>query len=249
MIRRDRMDTENRFYPTIKTQKVDGGFIATVGMSLTSILSARVLDIGIWDISVNRVWIEMNPHRFHRAYSALLKSLSSWDRDSILELHFTSYPDLAHIVRGRIHTTLVLHAISDTEEGSREKALNRYTILQGLLNAYICEAEFSPIQSLEILESRVKPFVPNHAISIQRRRELLSLATAAEGAAIENPITTGDKKANAKEFHVDYVFPWKSSGDDMRRLAEALLWYPSPLWLVVSIRPPRGLAGGLRCFY
>ena len=241
------MDTENRFYPTIKTQKVDGGFIATVGMSLTSILSARVLDIGIWDVSVNRAGIEMNPHRFHRAYSALLKSLSAWDRDTILELHFTSYPDLAHIVRGRIHTTLVLHAISDTEEEAKEKALNRYTILQGLLNAYICEAEFSPIQSPEILESRIKPFDPNHAISIQRRRELLSLATAAEGAAIENPITTGEKRANAKEFHVDYVFPWKSSGDDMRRLAEALLWHPSPLWLVVRIRPARDVSGELRC--
>src|SRR3990172_7087241 len=124
------MGTENLFYPSIKIQRADSGFIATIGMSLSSILSARVYDIGIWDVSVNRVGIEMDPHRFHRAYSALLKSLSAWDRDTILELHFTSYPDLAHIVRGRIHTTLVLHAISDTEEGSREKALNRYTILQ-----------------------------------------------------------------------------------------------------------------------
>src|SRR3989304_10526988 len=180
MIRRDRMDTENRFYPTIKTQKVDGGFIATVGMSLTSILSARVLDIGIWDISVNRVWIEMNPHRFHRAYSALLKSLSAWDRDTILELHYTSFPDLAHIVRGSINTTLLLHTISNTEEGAREKVLNRYTILHGLLNAYILEAEFSPVQELKILESRLNPFNPNYAISIKRRRELLSLATTSE---------------------------------------------------------------------
>src|SRR3972149_8631213 len=129
------MDTENMFYPTIKTQKAEGGYIATVGMSLSSILSARVLDVGIWDVSVNRVGIEMSPQRFHHAYSALLKSLSAWDRDTILELHFTSYPDLAHIVRGRMNTTLLLHAISNTEEEAKEKALNRYTILQGLLNA------------------------------------------------------------------------------------------------------------------
>ena len=237
------------FYPAIKTQKADAGYIATVGMSLVSILSARVYDIGIWDISVNRVGIEMNPHRFHRAYSALLKSLSAWDRDTILELHFTSYPDLAHIVRGKIHTTLLMHMISDTEEGAKEKALHRYTILQGLLNAYIFEAEFSPVQNPEILESRMKPFAPNHAINIHRRRELLSLATFTEESGIKNTITIGDEKGrvDAKEFHVDYVFPWKSSGDDMRRLTEALLWYPSPLWLVVRIRPARDLAGELRC--
>ena len=243
------MGTENLFYPSIKIQRADGGFIATIGMSLSSILSARVYDIGIWDVSVNRVGIEMDPHRFHRAYSALLKSLSAWDRDTILELHYTSYPDLAHIVRGSINTTLLLHTISNTEEGAREKVLNRYTILHGLLNAYILEAEFSPVQDPETLESRHNPFKPNHAISIKRRRELLSLATTSDESGSEDISSIGGQKGrmDAKEFPVDYVFPWKTSGDDMRRLAEAFLWYPSPLWLVVRIRPARDLAGELRC--
>src|SRR3990170_9119616 len=135
------MRHQESFYPAVRVNKIDQKYRATVGLELTSLLSAHISDISFRDSKHPESKMKFNPaFSFYNSYISLLKSLAAWPKDISAELHISSFPDLAHIVRGRIDITLVLHAHAGTEEDAKEEVLSRYTILHGILNAYIPEA-------------------------------------------------------------------------------------------------------------
>lgn len=133
-----------------------------------------------------------------------------------------------------------MNCLADTEPQAKEQVLTRYQPFSALLLSHQRQAIFNPIYERETLKSQVFPFVAQQCAAIIRRNQPLSLRIALPicvsplGFGESIPNRQPEKEANVE---VDHLCPWLPSYDPLHRLADFLLWYPEPVWLLFRLRP------------
>jgi hypothetical protein len=223
-------------YPAIHLQRCnETNYRASVGLSVVSILDPRLRGGDE----------EEDEHiRIYEAHHALLQAVVCWPENVTLQLNLVSKPDIEYPLRGKIEITLFLSVTACEKHLAMAEVLSRHTVLIALLNNHLPAVEFRSILDLNELAGRLTPFKSGSAVSIERRRERLSIAIPASSQDGE-PIGfltsfTAPQKGPAMDLdslEIPYLFPWTPATRDFSEIVEALLWHPAPFWLNVRVRP------------
>ena len=223
------------YFPCICTRWESGKVWATVGMQLEAVLQARL----VMHESPRHTNSPLSP--FWESTVQLVQNLMAWGPGTFLELHWTSWPNLESPGQGRINLTLTLNSLGETETQAREEVLTRYFPFQALLRSHVPEAVFSPIRDQKTLRNRIQPFQPGHCVALVRRKQAISLAIplGISGTTIgfRQSFEAGSKTSSGTMREAEHLYPWLPAMDNLQRLADFLLWYPEPVWLLVRLQP------------
>ena len=224
---------EKLYFPEVNVQKEkDGLYRATAGLAISSILDPSL-----------RVEQDDERGRLYMDHVALLGTITAWPQHVTLSLNMVSRPDRAYPLRGSIETTILLNVTGTMKEEALAEVLSRFGVLTALLYNHLPNVEFKPIQSIDHLKDRSKPFEPHAVVSIQRRHEKLQTAmpvvTKGQSVGFISVPSNKERSDSQNEVSCDipFVFPWAPSSQDISSVAEALLWHPAPIWLHTRIRP------------
>ncbi|MFH1673383.1 MAG: type IV secretion system DNA-binding domain-containing protein [Pseudomonadota bacterium] len=222
-------------FPNILISETDEGFEGVAALKLKSILKGDLLldQYGSREEkvpSLNR----LDPRVQHQGWEALLHAFSSWPESLCLELHLTALPDLVFRPKGRLLITLFLRAIAPTEEGVKEEIISRFLTLMPLLGAHIPEADFGPVTDDNELAHIRAPFNPTHALTVQRKEEVISLSTPLTRLSVGfGPmVVKKGEGANA----VTHIFPWVPSMNDWSRLMVTLMGQLDPIQIIIRLK-------------
>ena len=222
-------------FPKILVSETDEGFEGLAALKLKSILKGDLL-LNQHTLREEKIphYNRLDPKFQHPAREAFLHALSSWPQSLSLELHLTTLPDLVCRPQGRILITLFLRAVASTEEEVKEEIVSRFLTLMPVLGAHILEAEFIPVTDGEELAQRIKPFKPTHALSIQRREEIISLSTPLKTLSIGFGPMVVNKEDGANL--VTHLYPWTPSLDDWSRIMMTLMGQLDPIRIIIRLK-------------
>lgn len=223
-------------FPRVVVSHNGEGFEAVAGIRLKSILKGNLLlTTGDFSSALNPLPYPLDPRFLHQARTALLHAIEGWKPSVTLELHLTALPNLTEKSHSQLMIALLIRCAAATKHQAQEEIYSRYLHLMPLLASHCPEAEFKPIIDENNLAMHTTPFAPQHAVSIQRRQELLSLSIPVKRFSVgfdarnDNWDTLGES--------VNHVFPWRPSFDDWSRLANTLLGQLDPLQIIIRLRP------------
>lgn len=225
-------------FPAVTTRAVAGGYEATTGFDLKSILKA---DLFFDNMNFTDAGKEPGSTRgdkaLHLARETFVRALDTSGQDACFEMRFTACPDLVVASSGKIFISLVIRTFSSNEEEARAQALAAYMGLRPLLLAYMKEAEFAPIPTAELLEKRVDPFPVKKAVSIGRPRETISLTAPSQRS--EPGFGAKCLGWDGKPGTVSHLFPWVPSYGTWHGLLDTLLGQVEPCHIIIRLRPSR----------
>lgn len=235
------------FFPCVWIQFLGDKVLATAGMRLEALLDAEILkkELPGEEQAVMQGQLDPLTQILWEASEQLVQNLVAWGEETFVELHWTSWPNLAFPARGKLDITLTLNSLSSTEEQAREKVLARYLPFRGILISHLPWAVFAPIHDEDELRDRIESFKPRNCLALMRRSQQVPLSlplpvTAAQIGFIQKT-ESDDEAPRSNGAWVDHLFPWVPSFDPLHRLIDFLLWYPEPVSLNVRLRPhPRG---------
>ncbi len=229
------MDQYPRF-PSVAVSRRCNGFEAVAGIRLKSILKGDLL-LAPGDVrsEQNPLPHPLDPVFLHHARTALLQALEGWKPSITLELHLTAIPNLLTKTRGQLLITLFLRCAASTREQAQEEVYSRYLHLMPILASHCPEAEFEPVTDTEEISARSASFTRKHAVSIQRRRETLSLSVPIRKFSVGFDAKNDDGDEPGES--VVHLFPWTPSYDDWSKLTNTLLGQLDPLRIIIRLRP------------
>lgn len=222
-------------FPAVKVTRQDNRFEGTAAMALESILTADLLQFSSPENSEKDV-AGKNRRELQWAREAFLKALLPWPSFLTLEFRITSLPNIACKTQGIFWITLVIRVLTDSAEMARKEAVQAYLALQPLLSSHFIEANFTPITEVDDLEERLAPFVPKHALSVTRRRELLALAEPMRRISV-GFAATPPSKTPAEKDRVVHTCPWIPPQDDWSRLLDVLVSLMDPVTIIIRLQP------------
>lgn len=236
------MVKEQSHFPSLWSQSCGNKVLSTAGLKLESLMLASMLEGESETKKQVYVSNQLLPLYWSLWQNScrLVQNLSGWPVDTFVELHWTSWPNLAAPAHGRIDLTITLNCLAATEKQSIEELLSRYQPFHALLLSHHQEAIFSPLQDKRELKARIEPFQPQHCLALRRCRRPLSLKLdlPLQVSTIGFLEPTSLKNTSLEEeAWLDHLFPWLPSFDPLHKLADFLLWYPEPVWLRIRLQP------------
>ncbi len=227
-----------KYFPTVITQKITGGFVAIVGLEMKSLLKGDLFfEKNQTDVSEDKT-VSANQHKMTVLREGLIQALSAWPETITLELRITSLPNLQFNARGRVLIVMLLSARAKTELNAKQEALAKYLVLRGLLQSHMPEAEFVPISHQDELQFHLSPFQPTHAAAVHRRTQSIQVSEALERKTVTGLFPDNNVPQEAAKSHfVNYAYPWRPSLDDWTRLIQTMMCQLDPLQVIIRLRP------------
>jgi hypothetical protein len=232
------MKRKNRYFPALLTRPQGQSILASAGLRLEAILQASMLS-ALQPTGFENVPL---PLLLRRLSSELVRNLTNWPPEMFVELHWTSWPNLAIPAHGRVDLTCTLNCLAAEETQAKAEVLARFGTFRALLLSHFPAAVFAPIWDADDLQRLSQPFRPQHCVALVRRRQLLNLKL--DLPLSPSPIGFLNVLSSPKSQEstlcgqecIEHIFPWVPSLDSLYRLVDFLLWYPEPVWLRVRLQ-------------
>jgi hypothetical protein len=228
------MENERKRFPEILISRTDAGVEAAAGVKLRSILIADLLVSSQQDGGNFHLSRRLDPRFQLQATESFLSAMASSLDNQMLELHLTVLPDLAYRPHGGIWITLFLRSFAPSEEKAKESVITGYLSLMPLLFSLFPEVEFEPLTSPEELLKRVLPFRAYHAVTIQRRREMISLTTPVTRSSIG--FGSQSPQVSDAPHEMGHLYPWVPTMNDRSLLLDCLMGQLNPVQVIIRIK-------------
>lgn len=172
---------------------------------------------------------------------ALLFSLAAWDFATTLEIRINVVPDLKYKAQGKIEICLLLLCQATIAEDAKEILISRFLSLMPLLAVHTPEAHWVPVTSEADIQGYLRPFNPVHAISVNRKREPLTISTSLNRNGIG--FGKGGRVEDVGDAAIEHLYPWIPSHDDWSRILNTLTGQLDPVQVVIRLKPLTVTAG------
>lgn len=181
----------------------------------------------------------LDPRQLHHAREALLSAMTSWT-DTTLEIRLAVVPDLTFRTQSQINLHFLIRCCAEEADAAKEEVASRFLTLMPLLSAHCPEASCVAVTQSDELDQLLGWLQPQYALSVQRRREQISLAHPL--ANDDRPIgfNSGDFKKDGIETGepvIQHLSPWVPELDDWGRLLDTLTCQIDPLLIILRLRP------------
>ncbi|TLM65374.1 MAG: DUF87 domain-containing protein [Deltaproteobacteria bacterium] len=229
-------------FPHLKVISSPVGVEAVAAIRISSLLhSSLLVDTFYGEAEGGKYPIaaKVDPRQLHHAREALLSAISDWV-DTILELRLSVVPDLTRRTQSLINFHCLIRCPGEKADTARELLATRYLTLLPLLSAHVPEAVCEPVTDAGELDWALGWMKPKHAVSLQRRREEISLAKPLEQRKDIGFLSAGDGCREEKEAATPTVFhlaPWVPELDDWGRLLDTLTCQIDPQLIILRLRP------------
>lgn len=224
---------KRQFFPYIFTYKSGSHVEGIFCIGLKSILKGDLM-IPHSDLLHNTdLYNPIDPLTLQQQREALIHALSSWDSNLAIELHITTFPDITNRAMGQMKISIFVRGTGSSEEEIKALLADNYINLMPLLSVTYPEAEFSPISDPDEFNLRWQPFDQGYAVSIQRKKDMISLAEPLISRSIgfENAI----KRQEDAEPLIMHVFPWVPSLDSWEMLMNLFMAQLDPVQMIVRL--------------
>lgn len=219
-------------FPAIWVQPAGNRYLALAGIRILSIMSPRLRDVK--NNETNHVTMR---------HCELLQSLVAWPEHIQLMFNIVSRPAARNPSEGKIDLSILLLAKAGQKREAMTEVLARFGVLLSLLNNYMPEVEFEPVLENEGLDTYLQPFVPEDIVRFTRKTQKLEVIEGDDATSPINKTSLGflassgsPSAAQSGQNTIDYLFPWHPGlASDLSEVAEAMLGFPSPLWLQVRL--------------
>jgi hypothetical protein len=223
-----------------KGREISGGntlFLKVIKEHATAFPYSSIFAVRLVSCKTNIIPYEYEKENFLKnhmqAHLKLINSLYTSNPTKTFDLRFVFFPE-GYLLSGKVEIGFLVKVSGNSEEESREEAINFSKEFLALLKGGLQDYEFELVDEEEKFNSIYKPFDFNFNAEICRRENLISLKTEKYKSY---SLATFESFDWSKKDYVYFVHPFIPYPNNFSRLIRILLNLSFPILMSIRLKP------------